>query len=332
MGRLIAIVVLTLGLLPGTCVRSPPAPFVGTQALTMQRIAVPRMRVGEMTLEGAWQLDSGHSDFNGFSALLALPDGRFLAATDGGTAAFFPQPGTPGQVRIAPFGGVRPRNKMLADIESLALDPRTGDVWAGYEHRHAIARFDPQLRQIRRVLPEQMRRWPANSGAEAMVRLADGRFVVLAEGGSFVRDSGGLLFAADPAGGGKAASFRYGHPQGYRPVDMAQLPDGRVLILLRRVRLVPPGFEALIEVADPAAIRPGKVWRGRAVARLQRPVPLDNYEGLAIRPQADGSVAVWLVSDDNNSTFQRTVLLHLRWMPDKQKGAPAKPARPFLIR
>jgi len=332
MGRLIAIVVLTLGLLPGTCVRSPPAPFVGAQVMTMQRIAVPRMRVGEMTLEGAWQLDSGHSDFNGFSALLALPDGRFLAASDGGTAAFFPRPGKAGQVRIVPFGGVRPHNKMLADIESLALDPRTGSVWAGYEHRHAIARFDPPLRQARRVFPEQMRGWPANSGAEAMVRLADGRFVVLAEGGTFAHDSGGLLFAGDPVDHRKAASFRYGHPQGYRPVDMAQLPDGRVLILLRRVRVLPPGFEAMIEVADPAAIRPGTVWRGRTVARLTRPVPLDNYEGLAIRPQADGAVAVWLLSDDNNSAFQRTVLLRLRWMPDKQKGAPAKPARPFLIR
>ncbi len=42
-----------------------------------------------------------------------------------------------------------------------------------------------------------------NSGIEAMVRLADGRFVVLPE-----NNRTGLIFAADPVDGGKPASFQ----------------------------------------------------------------------------------------------------------------------------
>ena len=57
--------------------------------------------------------------------------------------------------------------------------------------------------------PAAMRSWRGNSGAEAMVRLADGRFLVFAEG----RDEGALiatspLFAGDPARSGARAARR----------------------------------------------------------------------------------------------------------------------------
>ena len=74
-----------------------------------------------------------------------------------------------------------------------------------------------------------MRNWPANEGSEAMVRLRNGRFIVLAEGkpGSTPPISTGLLFAGDPVDEAEAETFLFPRQSRYRPTDMALLPDGR---------------------------------------------------------------------------------------------------------
>ena len=50
----------------------------------------------------------------------------------------------------------------------------------------------------------------------------------------------------------------------------------------------------------------------RLLAELGKSIPRDNYEGLTLTEDADGQ-HVWLISDDNFMSFQRTLLLKLRW-------------------
>jgi hypothetical protein len=45
------------------------------------------------------------------------------------------------------------------------------------------------------------------------------------------------------------------------------------------------------------------------LARLEPPLPTDNFEGLAVRPDAGGGLFVYIVSDDNRSPLQRTYLM-----------------------
>ncbi|MGC1271141.1 MAG: esterase-like activity of phytase family protein [Croceibacterium sp.] len=324
MRRLIAILAVALLLAPGTFLRSPPEPFNPSQSIRFTRLALPPQQVGETQLQAMWQLTGPHSKFGGFSALLLLGDGQFLAASDAGAEAWFPRPQLAGgfaagaTVRIGDFGGRREEDKARIDIESLAQDPATGRIWAGYESQNAIVRYEPGLHSARWSWPVQMRAWALNAGPEAFVRLRDGRFIVLEEGKLFFRepDSGGLLYPGDPVDGMRAVEFRYAPPAGFRPVDLAQSPDGRVLILLRDVDArLPPHFHSALAVADPAAIRPGQQWRGRVIAEIDDPLPTDNFEGMALRPLADGSVQIWLISDDNFGHFQRTYLTALRWRP-----------------
>lgn len=324
MRRLIAIVALALLLVPGTWLRSPPEPYNPSQTIRFTRLAVPAQAVGETRLQAMWQLTGTNSAFGGFSALLLRDDAQFLAASDAGAEAWFPRPQLAGglapgaRVRIGHFGGVREEDKARIDIESLTQDRATGRIWAGYESQNAIVRYDAGLRRPRWSWPGQMRFWPRNAGPEAMVRLRDGRFIVLEEGKFFFRgpDSGGLLYPADPVTGAKAVPFRYAPPAGFRPVDLAQLPDGRVLILLRDVDAwLPPHFHSALAVADPATIRADQPWRARVIAEIDDPLPTDNFEGMAVRPLADGAVQIWLISDDNFGRFQHTYLLALRWRP-----------------
>ena len=50
---------------------------------------------------------------------------------------------------------------------------------------------------------------------------------------------------------------------------------------------------------------------GTRLTRLEAPLPVDNFEGLAITPAAGGKVHVWLISDDNQAVTQRTLLWRL---------------------
>src|SRR5262249_24481649 len=95
-------------------------------------------------------------------------------------------------------------------------------------------------------------------------------------------------------------------PSGFRPTDMAQLPDGRLLILMRKLLWPAPArFAGRIVVADPHELDHGNLLHGAVVAKLSSSLPVDNFEGLAIEPRADGKVTVWLISDDNGALSQR---------------------------
>lgn len=322
MRRLLTLLVVALGLAPGTWWRSPSLPADKQGALTITRLAVEKVDLGPLKLAGAWQLDSASEHFHGYSALVSLGDGTLLAVSDRGRMLRFAAPGRPA---IAPqfdhFAGLSVAAKRFADIESATRDPETGRIWAGFEVANRIGRYEPDLTPAGEVSPSAMAEWSSNSGPEAMARLADGRFVVLSEGDPRLMADGvpGLLFTADPVAGGDPIAFRFMPPEGYSPVDMAQLPDGRVLILLRTVIWgLPPRFAGKLVIADPADITAGREWRSEPVADLAAPLPMDNYEGLAVEAAADGSAVLWLVSDDNEMLVQRTLLLKLIWRPNEK--------------
>lgn len=331
MRRVILLVIVAIVLAPGTWWRSPPPVPDDRQELQIISLGVPAQPVGEMRLAGAWELRSSNSHFHGYSALAALEDGSLLAVSDRGRRLRFSPPGAPATPAwLGPFSEASAGDeKRLADIESLARDPLTGRLWVAYEGSNLIERREPDGR-IERAGPAAMRDWPSNAGPEAMVRLADGRFVVLSEGRTdWTRnETHGLLFPGDPVEGAEPVPFRFAPPQGSRPVDMAQLPDGRVLVLLRSIEWgLPPGFSSKLVVADPQRIAAGESWRGNVVAEIAAPLPTENFEGLAVAAGAGGETVVWLISDDNQSIFQRTLLLKLVWRPnEKARGTSRAPS------
>ena len=45
------------------------------------------------------------------------------------------------------------------------------------------------------------------------------------------------------------------------------------------------------------------------IATIDLPLTVENFEGIAVRPIPGGSAYVYLISDDNFHTLQRTLLL-----------------------
>lgn len=320
MRRLVLVLIVLLGLSPGLLWRNEPRSPDHSQRIILTPLTFPAdTRVGGRggpLLTGAWRLTSPNTDFGSYSALVVTGGNQLLAISDRGQFLRFPMPGSAGPVVLGPVLPGSDQYKPLQDMESATRDPQTGQIWLGLEFRQSILRLDQQLHGAKEVRPPQMRHWRLNGGAEAFARLKDGRFVMLAESPLQRGEARpALLFAGDPVDHPKPVRFRFAPPEGYDPSDMALLPDGRVLILLRGLRFVPPSFAVRLVIADPAGIKPGKEWPWRDVGTLESPVPIDNYEGLAVTGGANGGpVTLWVISDDNQALWlQRTLLLRFAW-------------------
>jgi hypothetical protein len=319
--RVVRLVLIVLVLLHVTSSGRERRPILGDDP-NIAAVRVPldagdpaKRRVGALTLGGV-ALSSRDEAFGGFSSLSVAGD-RFTLLSDGGNIVRFRMGA---DFRISePWFGDLPAGPKLGwekrerDSESMALDPVSGQVWVGFERYNQIWRYAPGLAApATGTAPRLMARWEFNGGAESMVRLHDGRFLVIAETDRQdrpVRDA--LLFAGDPvARPDGALRFFYRPPDGFDPSDATELPDGRVLVLNRRIAL-PFRWSAVLTLIDLRGVKPDAVVAGREVARFAAPLTVDNFEGLAVTREGAATI-LWMVSDDNQSFLQRTLLMKFR--------------------
>lgn len=321
-----ALIFLALGPVPGAQKRLPP-PDTRSQRIAAHRLAFPAERSGALRFVGGWRLASPNRTFGGFSAMAVVAPGRFQLVSDSGVGALMTlnPDGRVNGVRIArlPGPGRKLRRKSQSDFEAMAVDRATGKAWVALEGLNQVWRLDAALTRIesRARLPKP--RWPINSGPEAMARLADRRTLIFSEdGGDDPRGREALLFGGDPAvPGAKAIRFIYDAEGKGLVSDAAPLPDGRVLLVHRRLGFSPV-FTTILATIDPADIRAGVVLRSRTIGRVPEPLA-ENYEGAAVEIRG-GRTYLWLVSDDNFNGWQRTLLMQfeLTGILDSKKAAP----------
>ena len=281
-----------------------------------------------MRLTGAWQLSSARNDFGGYSALAVTGPGRFLAISDRNTVLRFslPDHAAPDSESYVPasitdlFPGPPPHVPQDNDCEALAVDPASGEIWAAFEDAAAYWVFSKDLAAPRRVAAPILRDWPGNAGPEAMVRLSDGRFVVLIEAREESATQAAkpapnrhpaMIYSGAPRRLETPVRFSVALPEGFRPTDATPLPDGRALVLGRDWGIT--GYRSMIGVLDLAGAKQGATLPVRELARITDWRISDNYEGMAVVPGPDG-LTIWLISDNNQSVWlQRTLLLRLEW-------------------
>lgn len=269
-----------------------------------------RRRIGALSYLGGWALSSKERWLGGLSSLV-VEGQRAVAISDAAAFVGF-RIGRFGRLSDAwiapmPAGCGQASAKHYRDTESLAHDPATGRWWVGYEWSNSICRVSSDFARAQGLArPAPMADWPRRSGPETLVRLRDGRFLMLAEsnrGGS----SPMLIADRDPiAVAARFTPHRYRAPDGFRPTDAAELPDGRILVLNRR--FTPSSlFTArvtVIRVPD----GPNTIITGRTIAAFEAPAITENLEGISVTEER-GRTIVWLISDDNYMRWQRTLLL-----------------------
>ena len=320
MSRRLAVLALLVALVPfPLALVASSEPGVVATPLALDPRDPARRSVGRLDYVGGWRLRGGDRRFGGVSSM-TLADGLFTLLSDTGIVtrlrlagdgpvadyALYPLPDGPGS-------SYRKANR---DSESSTLDPATGRVWAGFETRNEIWRYTAGFAAADgHAAPPAMADWPPNTGAEAMVRLRDGRFLVFAEDKRRPDHSHLVLaFPSDPVDGAVPVAFGLSGPDGYAVTDAAELPDGRVVVLMRRfsaaagILSLTPGFSAAVTLFDPRAVRPGATIRAETLAMLAPPLTVDNMEALAIERRGARTL-LWIASDDNFFAAERTLLL-----------------------
>ncbi|WP_066661818.1 MULTISPECIES: esterase-like activity of phytase family protein [unclassified Sphingomonas] len=295
----------------------PRDPSIRATQVTLRVGDTKQTRLGGLTFLGGVALDGPGHAFGGFSAM-AVDGDRFMLLSDGGNIVSFTMGAdwTARAVRFAelPAGPGKGWRKQDRDSESLTTDPATGQIWVGFERANAIWRYERGFARAQgHATPPALSNWSSNGGAEAMVRLRDGRFIVLAEDrkGDAAGTVRGIMFSSDPvAAPRRGFAFSYRPPRGFKPTDMAELPDGRIAVLNRRFAL-PLSFTATLTLIPRRAIRRGAIVTGREVARFEGPVLHDNFEALAVVREGRDTI-LWIASDDNQLFLQRSLLLKFR--------------------
>jgi hypothetical protein len=287
----------------------PRRPTVTAEPVPLRSDAPGERRLGRLTYLGGWWLRSNHPEFGGISAM-HIADGSVLALSDAGRVMRFAVPRRRGVAPLSVSGlpDVTGEGKKQQDTEAMAVhDSR---AWIAFERRNAVHRYRlPGWTGEAAARPTAMKDWAGNSGSEALVRLRDGRFLIFCEGrlnGAGATEV--LLFAGDPAvPGTRSVQLRYRAPAGYRITDAAELPDGRLLLLNRRISLM-EGFSAKLVLVDRPVLKAGAVLRGLEIAHFAPPVTTDNYEAISVGRES-GRTILWIASDDNFIDLERTLLM-----------------------
>ena len=280
-------------------------------------------RVGELTYAGGLKLTAtGTSSFGGVSGIDVAEDGlSFIAQEDVGALIRgrlkLDSAGRLVGVEHATFEllqdehGRPPARKVDGDAEDITYTP---DGYAiSYEQDPRVLAYPPGGGAGVRlpVHPDIFKR-PPNSGLEAL-SWREGRLYEGAEDGE--------IWRCDPHPGGACTSVMKTSPfAGYSLTGLDAAGRGFVAVY-RRVDVF-NGWRAVVAWLEPAAPDGSGPWTARALAALARPLTRDNMEGIAAVPKPGGGFRLYLVSDDNFMSFERTLLLAFDW-----PGPPPPPVR-----
>ena len=304
-------------------VAPPVAIVVAAQPIAAFDIRDPsRRQFGLLEFHGGLALRSSNKNFGGLSAIRVASDGEhFIGLSDRGwwlrgrIVYDGTQPIAIADAEMAPILGADGRPLAARgwyDTESLAEDG--GTLYVGIERVHQIARFnygkDGLLARGEPIaVPPALRALPANKGLEALVFVPKGfglagTLIAISERG--LDKAGNIL--AFLIGGRSPGSFAVKRSADYDISDAALLPGGDVLLLERKFSWT-SGLSVRMRRVALGDVKPGAVVDGPTLFEADLGYEIDNMEGLSVHRGAGGETVLTLISDDNFSVLQRTLLL-----------------------
>ncbi len=330
----------------GTRRSAPEHIEMTAKRVPLQALNPARRTIGALTFMGGFELDSSDARLGGLSGLDVMDDGGLLAVSDAGDfvwIALAEDGVTPAGARIAPMldaQGAALKGKRDADAEGLAV--RDGLALVSFERDHRVLAYDVGVcggaaRGAPIVVDGFGRSLPAsfaaanlnvsdNEGPEPL-GVTDDWFLFT---GVEASQGGAGPLSARPIEAAPAFDLRIA-PGAPAFVGLDLLPAGtdgkdvrafslhrgqdRLLgspivihetYLERRSNGGPAVYRGEIDERSHETFR---IHSQRTLAELSILQTIDNYEGIAARQMSDGRVRLYIVSDDNFSTSQRTLLM-----------------------
>ncbi len=283
-------------------------PTLGECVITSHELATPVEKRGFTYAGGIALTSDDTSRLHGLSDLKVSPRGDLLAESDEGDLlkarlVFDGECHLVGvtDARLTVLNGVdgKPlQTKEEADSEGIAV-LANGDMLVSFEEHDRILVY-PAKGGPPREAPSPAVKFPFNLGMEALAaypRAGPDAYIVGGEASGQTWICRLSAPCVEDRKVEKAADFFL--------VAVAPLDDGRIAYLLRAWDPI-RGSRISLVLYDP---------KGAEIARLDlaKPLTVDNFEGLAAVPGQTGDIRFYLISDDNFSPSQRTLLLAFDW-------------------
>jgi hypothetical protein len=283
------------------------------------------VRFGSLEFRSGLVLTSRFRGFGGLSGLRLDASGeRFIAISDKGSwftgRIVYKGREMTGlaEVEAAPMLGADGRPitaRGWFDSEAIALDGSL--VYIALERVNQVLRFDFAKGFTRALgevvpLPPAARKLPYNKGLEALVMVPKGlplagTLIALSERGL---DAEGNLIAF-LVGGKTPGQFSVRRRDKFDISDAVLLPSGELLILERKFSWL-DGIGIRIRSVPLKSLAPGAVVDGPSIFDADLGQEIDNMEGIDAHVTPEGDTVLTMVSDDNFSMIQRTLLLQFK--------------------
>ena len=281
-----------------------------------------QIRFGALEFRGGLVLTSRNPAFGGLLGIHVEPDGdHFIAITDKGSwlrGRIVSQNGRPGRIadaEMAPILGSDGRPLAARGwFDTELLTERDGVFYIGIERVEQIVRLDYRRDGFKArgepiKVPADFKSFRYNRSLECLAAPPQGsplagELIVVTERSL---DAGGNLrsFLLD---GDRVTRFSVKRTDDFDVSDCAILPPGDLLLLERRFSLM-RGVAMRIRRLPLASLKADALVDGRPIIEADLGYQIDNMEGIAVHRTASGETIITLVSDDNFSIIQRSLLL-----------------------
>jgi len=299
---------------PATPVAAGPEVTVQATPVRLNPSDPAQDRLGNFVYAGGVALSSVQTTrFHGLSDLDVQPNGAVVAVGDDGdllhARVLLDAAGRLiglADARLTGLNGLdgQPlQGKTETDAEGLALLPN-GDLLISFERNHRIWLY-PAAGGAPRAVNMPDTSFPLNEGMEALApdpARGPGAYIV---GGEDTGLTWSCSLAAPCVEGPRVALG----DKGANLVAARRLPQGRTAWLLRAFSPL-TGAVITLRITE----RNGGLIDEQV---LRAPLTSDNFEGLAAVPGKAGGIRFYLISDDNFSSLQRTMLLAFDWVAPK---------------
>ncbi len=326
--KLPALVVLigALGLALGAPAFATPIEIEGSRIPLYPNQAAER-RAGELIYRGGLVLKSNDSGFGGWSDLAVSADGsEILAISDEAhwlrARLSYDASGDLAGINSAEIAPMlneagRPLFEKEGDAEGLTLErPHDlhGTAIVTFEHNVRVWRYDLskglEAKPTNVPIGNWVKRLHDNQQLEAITLLKPDTLLAFAE--TKVNPGDDLLAALEdyPGDGRPHTRMLSVVPHGpFAVTGVANAPDGGIFLLERRFSLIGGGGMELRHIGA-NELHEGARLEGEVLVNLAvQDTNLDNMEGVAVREGPNGQTLIYMISDDNYSPLQRTVLL-----------------------
>lgn len=302
---------------PGALPPEPVAITVTAQPVAAFKRGDELAQFGPLRFLGGLVLTSPFPGFGGISGFALEQDGHFLAITDAGLflsgrlATENDRPTGLADVKAAALldaeGRVQADNAR-EDVESVTLAPDA--AYVAMETINEIWRYprDPLGKPGKLVPAPAIKGLRRNTGLESLAYMPSGPLkgalvAIGEEGARKADDLPGFII-----GGATPGTFTVAKSGPFDATDLALGPDGNFYLLERHYTPL-DGVSMQMRRFPAGEVKPGARITGEVLGRFDMGYEIDNMEGLGVTRAASGEILLTLISDDNFSPLQRTILL-----------------------